>query len=158
MTYRLGWRKFPPQKCKRIAVSGGSQDAMQWMWPDPPQGRRKHGDEKLVDPRAFWTMIPHNGNAGGPGCEMGMSPSPTSSAEEALKLVQYGRCRLVLVDVHMPEMDGYEFLDAPLRGDPGLHVVMTGEYTLESALEPCARATDFLPETNRSRAAEAHAG
>jgi DNA-binding NtrC family response regulator len=79
--------------------------------------------------------------------EMGYEPISTSSAEEALKLVQYGRCRLVLVDVHMPEMDGYEFLDRALRGDPGLHVIMTGEYTLESALEAVRRgATDFLPK------------
>src|SRR5260221_12249088 len=47
----------------------------------------------------------------------------------------------------MPEMDGYEFLDRALRGDPGLHVIMTGEYTLESALEAVRRgATDFLPK------------
>jgi DNA-binding NtrC family response regulator len=79
--------------------------------------------------------------------EMGYEPVSTSSAEEALKLVQYGRCRLVLVDVHMPEMDSYEFLDRALRGDPSLHVIMTGEYTLESALEAVRRgATDFLPK------------
>ena len=80
--------------------------------------------------------------------EMGYDSVSTSNPEEALKLVRYGRCRLVLADVHMPAMDGYEFLDRALRTDPGAHVViMTGEYTLESALDAVRRgATDFLPK------------
>jgi DNA-binding NtrC family response regulator len=80
--------------------------------------------------------------------ELGYEPVPTSDCEEALKLVKRGRCRLVFVDVHMPGMDGYEFLDRALRDDPGVHVIlMSGEYTLDSALEAIRRgALDFLPK------------
>jgi CheY-like chemotaxis protein len=80
--------------------------------------------------------------------EMGYEPIPTQDPEEALRLVKHGRCRLVFVAVHMPEMDGYEFLDRALRSDPGVHVIlMAGEYTLESALEAIRRgASDFLPK------------
>src|SRR6202047_4245028 len=80
--------------------------------------------------------------------DMGYEPICTSDPQEALKLVQYGRCRLVMADVHMPGMDGYQFLDQALKNDPGIHVIiMTADYTLESALEAVRRgATDFLPK------------
>jgi DNA-binding NtrC family response regulator len=80
--------------------------------------------------------------------EMGYAPIATRDPEEALTLVRYGRCRLVLVAMQMPEMNGYEFLDRAQRSDPGVHVIlMAGEYTLESALEAIRRgASDFLPK------------
>jgi DNA-binding NtrC family response regulator len=80
--------------------------------------------------------------------DMGYEAIATADPEEALKLVRRGRCRLVLVDVHMPQMDGYEFLDRALRCDPGVHIIlMTGDYTLDSALEAIRRgASDFLPK------------
>ena len=38
--------------------------------------------------------------------DMGYEAVPTSDPEVALKLVRNGHCRLALVDVHMPGMDG----------------------------------------------------
>src|SRR5215471_7368165 len=60
---------------------------------------------------------------------LGYEAIPTSDPEEALHLIRMGRCRMVFADVHMPGMNGYEFLDEALRCDPGVHViVMTGDY------------------------------
>jgi DNA-binding NtrC family response regulator len=79
---------------------------------------------------------------------MGYEAIPTGDPEEALQLVKRGQCRLVLADVHMPGMDGYEFLDKVSRSDPGVNVIlMTGDYTLDSALEAIRRgASDFMPK------------
>jgi DNA-binding NtrC family response regulator len=79
---------------------------------------------------------------------MGYEAIPTADPEEALKLIKRGRCRLALVDVHMPAMDGYDFLSQALQSDPGVHILlMTGDYTLDSALEAIRRgAADFLPK------------
>src|SRR5437660_6981028 len=76
--------------------------------------------------------------------DLGYEAVPTSNPEEALKLVKSGHCRMVLADVHMPGMDGYEFLDLVSRSDPGVHVIlMSGVYTLDSALEEIGRGGSY---------------
>src|SRR5690242_6477810 len=79
---------------------------------------------------------------------MGYDSVCTTDCQDALKLIQRGRCRLALVDVHMPGMDGYEFLSQALRIDPGTHILlMTGDYTLDSALDAIRKgAADFVPK------------
>lgn len=79
---------------------------------------------------------------------LGYEAIPTADPAEALKLIKHGRCRLALVDLHMPGMNGYEFLNRALQSDPGVHILlMTGDYTLDTALEAIRRgAADFLPK------------
>lgn len=72
----------------------------------------------------------------------------TSDAEEALKHVSNGNCRIVLCDLKMPSMDGLEFLKQALYRDPGVYVIlMTGFYSLDSAIEAIRQgAYDYLPK------------
>src|SRR5260370_7331360 len=79
--------------------------------------------------------------------DLGYEAIPTPDPEKALNLVRRGQCRLVLEDVHMPGMGGYEFLDRASRSDPGVHIIlMTDDYTLHSPLETLPRRTpDFFP-------------
>jgi len=51
---------------------------------------------------------------------LGYEAIPRSDPEEALHLIHTGRCRMVFADVHMPGMNGYEFLDQALRSAHGL--------------------------------------
>jgi len=78
----------------------------------------------------------------------GFEAVATADPEEALQLVRSGRSQLILADVHMPAMDGYEFLDRAIKADPSVHVIlMSGDYTLESALDAIRKgAADFLPK------------
>ena len=79
---------------------------------------------------------------------MGYEPISTADPNQALELIRQGRCRLVLVDVHMPGIDGYAFLEQAIQCDPGVNVILTtGDYTLETALDAIRRgAYDFLPK------------
>ena len=80
--------------------------------------------------------------------DMGYEPVSTPDAEEALRLIRMGRCRVVFASTHLEHPDPFDFLDRALRCDPGVHVmIMTAQYTLEGALEAIRRgAADFLPK------------
>src|SRR5437660_3308046 len=80
--------------------------------------------------------------------DMGYEPVSTPDAEEALRLIRMGRCRVVFASTHLETPDPFDFLDRALRCDPGVHVmIMTAQYTLEGALEAIRRgAADFLPK------------
>ena len=74
---------------------------------------------------------------------LGYEAIPTSDPDEALQLIRSGRCRMVFADVHMPGMNGYEFLDEALRCDPGVHVIiMTGDYTRYGRVTELLAAAD----------------
>src|SRR6202045_4746553 len=80
--------------------------------------------------------------------DMGYESVTTADAEEALRQVRTGRCRVVFASTHLETPDPFDFLDRALRCDPGVHVmIMTAQYTLEGALEAIRRgAADFLPK------------
>ena len=69
----------------------------------------------------------------------------TTSPAEALQTVRAGGCRVVLIDCKMPAMDGFTFLEKTLQHDPGMPVLFTGFYSVESAIEAIKRgAYDYL--------------
>lgn len=77
---------------------------------------------------------------------LGFPSTGTTSPAEALDQVRAGRCRIVLVDLRMPGMDGFAFLEKSLQLDPNVAVIlMTSQYTVDSAIEAIKRgAYDYL--------------
>ena len=78
--------------------------------------------------------------------QMGFPISGTTDPNEALQQVRAGLCRVVLVDMKMPGMDGLTFLEKALQCDPGTYLVLvTGFYSVDSAIEAVKRgAYDYL--------------
>ncbi|MGH9731598.1 MAG: sigma-54-dependent transcriptional regulator [Candidatus Acidiferrales bacterium] len=77
---------------------------------------------------------------------LGYPANGTTSPNEALAQVRAGGCRMVLVDMLMPELDGFAFLEKSLKLDPNVAVILiTGHYTVDSAIEAIKRgAYDYL--------------
>ena len=78
----------------------------------------------------------------------GMTVSAVESATEALELLDHTRFRLILCDIMMQGMDGFQFLDEMNRrglGDPV--VMMTGYSTMENAVRSLSTgAVDYIPK------------
>jgi two-component system, NtrC family, response regulator HydG len=76
----------------------------------------------------------------------GFEATGTDNPSEALDMIRSGRCRVVLTDVNMPAMDGFEFLVKALQFDPGVYVILvTGLYSMDSAIDAIKRgAYDYL--------------
>ena len=55
----------------------------------------------------------------------GMSPTPASDGPAALALYEKGRHDLVLLDLGLPGLDGFETLDALRARDPDVRVILT---------------------------------
>lgn len=69
-----------------------------------------------------------------------------SRARQALRLVRQVPVDLVLLDIRMPEMDGFELLESLRKEDPWLTVIMMTAYgSIEIAVEAIRRgAYDFI--------------
>jgi CheY-like chemotaxis protein/glycine cleavage system H lipoate-binding protein len=80
--------------------------------------------------------------------EEGMTVSAVDSAVEALRRLQESRFRLVLCDIMMQGLDGFQFLAELARN--GIHapvVMMTGYSTVENAVRSLAAgAVDYIPK------------
>jgi len=80
--------------------------------------------------------------------EEGMTVAAVTSAAGALASLRQRPCRLVLCDIMMQGIDGFEFLAELARHGIGIPVVMmTGYSTVENAVRSIAAgAVDYLPK------------
>lgn len=66
----------------------------------------------------------------------GFTAVGTTDPQEALRKIELGGCRVAVVDLKMPQMDGFAFLEKALQLDPGMYVILlTGCYSIDSAIE-----------------------
>ena len=79
----------------------------------------------------------------------GMTVAAADHAAEALKCLEESKFRLILCDIMMPELDGFQFLEELARR--GIHtpvVMMTGYSTVENAVRSLSStgAVDYIPK------------
>jgi DNA-binding NtrC family response regulator len=76
----------------------------------------------------------------------GVEVTTTSRPRQALRLVRQVPVDLVLLDIRMPEVDGFELLEALRKEDPWVTVIMMTAYgSIEMAVEAMRRgAYDFI--------------
>jgi PAS domain S-box-containing protein len=69
-----------------------------------------------------------------------------SSAKDAMSWLESNSCDLILLDLMMPEMNGFQFLDHVKKSHPDVTVIMmTGHASIESAVEALKRgAHDYF--------------
>jgi CheY-like chemotaxis protein/glycine cleavage system H lipoate-binding protein len=79
----------------------------------------------------------------------GMTITAAHTAYEALRCLEEGEYRLVLCDIMMPELSGFQFLEElALRGIRTPVVMMTGYSTVENAVKSLTStgAVDYIPK------------
>ena len=77
----------------------------------------------------------------------GFQASGTSNPQEALKSVASGKAGVIVSDIQMPLMDGFQFLENALQVESIRVILVTGHYSLDSAIEAIKRgAYDYLPK------------
>jgi DNA-binding NtrC family response regulator len=78
--------------------------------------------------------------------ERGLHHDPSSSAREALEIVQNKEFDITLLDIKMPGMDGMELQARLKQADPDLTVIMmTGYASVETAVQALKRgAYDYI--------------
>ena len=76
----------------------------------------------------------------------GFSPVAASNGREAVDMLARHRPAAIVTDLSMPEMDGLELLDAVLKSDPDLPVIlMTAYATVDTAVSALKRgAFDYI--------------
>jgi len=69
----------------------------------------------------------------------------TNHPHEAVNLLEYRKFDLLLVDIRMPEMDGFQLLNLARQSQPDIAVViMTGYGTVETAVESLRQGADGM--------------
>ena len=79
----------------------------------------------------------------------GMSITAATHAFEALRCLEEGEFRLILCDIMMPELSGFEFLEElSKRGIQTPVIMMTGYSTVENAVKSLTStgAVDYIPK------------